>query len=177
MATLKRLVIISAICFWGSLSFAQTSAEQPRIRQALTLTIASAVAINTAQNFEVRSITASPEVLGVEGFNLVTFEITYTRSAGTGVQFYLESCNEGLAATNCTDAADWHRVQSISIAAGTGTLTDLLVTKVMGATAYYTYSIAINYRRFRIASMTATGAPNANDKATVKARLSANPAF
>jgi hypothetical protein len=84
----------------------------------------------------------------VEGFNVLTLEILYTRSAGTGWEFYLETCYEGHSSTQCTDAGDW-----------------------------ITYTIPINYKRIRLGGFVALGTPDANDKITVNARLGSMNAF
>lgn len=141
------------------------------------LTNCDAGAINSAINCEVRCTSSCPqgEVLGVFGYNLLTLEITYTRSAGTGYQFYLESCHEGYAATNCTDAADWSRVLGEVPSNGQLELKDGLVFRSSSATVYDAWSIGINYKRLRLRSITGRGSPDANDKITVRARLGVSP--
>ena len=135
------------------------------------------VAINAAINCEVRSTAVSPEVLSVEGYNAVTFEIWYDWVAGSGIQFNMQACNEGYGATSCTDATDWFTIQTLGIVVGTGTLTDLLIYKAAAADIRFTYSVGLNYKRFRLANILATGAPGATDKVTIKARLSVSPAL
>jgi len=137
----------------------------------------NAKAINAAVDCEVRQKTTSPYTLNVVGYNVLTLEIYYDWTAGTGIQFNIEACDEGDGDTDCTAATDWFLVQTGNIVAGTDTLSDLLVTKVCGADCYFTYSIGLNYRRLRIANVLATGVPGANDKVTIRARLGVSPAL
>lgn len=175
---MKTLALL-AVALTASQVFAQASGVQLPSRQTKTwtLTNCSAAAINSAVNCEVRDTTGTPEILGVEGYNLLTLEIFYDYSAGTGLTFKLQSCNEGLASSNCTDTTDWFDIQSVNINAGTATYTDMTVTKAASADEYFAISIGINYRRLRLNAITASGVPDASDKITVKARLASVPAM
>jgi len=136
------------------------------------LTNCSAASINTAV------VCGDTFGIKVEGYNAVTLEILYTRSAGTGYQFYLETCREGHATTDCTAAGDWHRVVSDRVVVGTGiTLSPDPFIRVVSVTDRLTYTIPINYRRIRLNGFVASGSPDANDKITVNARLGVMPAM
>jgi hypothetical protein len=114
----------------------------------------------------------------VEGYNVMTLEILYTRSAGTGWQFYLETCYEGHTTSDCTAAGDWHVVTSQRVVVGTGvTISPDPFIRVVSATDRVTYTIPINYRRVRLNGFVATGSPDANDKITVNARIGIMPAM
>lgn len=176
------IVAVVFVCLTdGQAAFAQAVEPASRQVDVGNLTNCTAAAINAAVNCEVRctsSTCPNGQVLGTLGFNLLTLEIAYTWSAGGGVQFYLQSCNEGMGPTACLDSTDWYDVQAIAVAAGTGTLTDFLVSKTgLAASKKYVYSIAVNYQRLRLYQVVATGAPDANDKVTIRARLSNSPAF
>jgi hypothetical protein len=114
----------------------------------------------------------------VEGYNVLTLEISYTLSAGTGWKYYLETCYEGHASTDCTDATDWHQVAITQATPGTGVqLTADPVTHTAVATDRIVYSFGINYRRIRLNGFIALGTPDANDKITVNGRAAWTSAF
>ena len=76
----------------------------------------------------------------VESYNLATFEIIYTLSAGTGWSFYLETCFEGHATPDCTAAGDWHQVVTQHVITGTGiVLSADPITHVAAATDRITW--------------------------------------
>jgi hypothetical protein len=111
----------------------------------------------------------------VEGYSTLTFEIAYTYSAGTGWEFYLETCYEGQATTDCTDAADWHRVAVQEPAPSQVELTPGRVFRSVAADDQLTWSINVNYKRVRLGAFVATGSPDAGDKITVNLRISGKP--
>ena len=131
------------------------------------LTNCSAAAINSA------IVCGDTRGVKVEGYNALTLEILYTLSAGTGYEFYLETCYEGHGAADCTDATDWYRVAGQKMDTSTGELTIVAgkVTHTAAATDRLTWTIGMNYRRVRLAAFVATGSPDANDKITVNARI------
>ncbi len=124
-----------------------------------------------------RATVGLDEITGVKGYNLLTLELLHTYAAGTGITFFLESCNEGLDDASCTDSTDWYRVQAISVSAGVGTLTDFQYSKTTGSTKRFAVSIGINYQRLRLAAITAGGSPTSSDKFSAYARLGVSPAF
>jgi len=134
------------------------------------LTNCSAAAINAAV------VCGDTRGVRVEGYNALTLEIKYTWAAGSGWEFYLESCNEGHAATDCTDATDWHRVATQGVTPGVITLTAGKVTHASGASDQIAWTVGINYRRVRLAAFVATGSPTSSDKITVNGRLGWLPA-
>lgn len=133
----------------------------------------SAVAIDAAVNCEVRA--PAKGVQNTRGFTSLTLEIFYDDNAGgasTGYTLFLESCNEGTGAADCTDSTDWHRVQALDIATtGVATMVDLQLLKASDADARSVVTIGINYLRTRVAGLVGSGSPGATDKATVAARL------
>ena len=162
-------------------------AQTPRTTYASvgTLTNCSAATLDDPINAcEVRNI--SRGIYGVEGYNLLTLEIKLDAdSAGggvsgiTGISFQLEACSEGLSGADCTDDADWALVQGESYSSGTLTLADGTMSKTVSAnTDFFAYwSVGINYRRVRVANITALTANAADDIVTVKAWLGVSPAF
>jgi hypothetical protein len=136
------------------------------------LTNCSAASINAAV------VCGATYGIKTEGYNVMTLEILYTRSAGTGWEFYLETCYEGHATTDCTAAGDWYRIASERVILGVGiTLSPDPITRTVSATDRITYTIPINYRRIRLNGMLALGSPDANDKITINARLGTMPAL
>ena len=77
------------------------------------------------------------------GFDQITIFVKYTRNAGTGVTFQIEASE----------------------------LSDSTFRKVSSSSVNYVVNLPVNYDQVRIASLVATGSPNANDKATVRVRL------
>jgi hypothetical protein len=111
----------------------------------------------------------------VEGYNTLVFEIYYDHSAGNGYEFYFETCYEGQATTDCTDAGDWFRVSTEHASPGLVQL-DQAKVFVGGATApvsadhRQTWSISGGYLRIRLNAMVATGSPTSSDKILVNLR-------
>ena len=113
-----------------------------------------------------------------EGYNAITFEIAYTQSAGSGWQFYLQSCYEGHTTTDCTDATDWHTVAIERVVGGTGvSFHRNLYFHDTTVSDQITWTIPINYKRLRLGSFVAKGSPGVGDEITVNARVSWLPAF
>lgn len=112
-----------------------------------------------------------------EGYNALTLEFYYDRGAGTGWTTYLEVCSEGQASTDCTDDADWAIYAVQDATAGVITLTPGLFTRLISADDNLAWSTTVNFKRFRLKGMVATGAPDANDKMRVRYRLNLLPAF
>ena len=106
----------------------------------------------------------------VEGYNTLVFEIFYDYAAGTGWEFYLETCYEGQATTDCTDDADWHVVAIEFPSGSTVQLTPGKVYRTVSADDYLTWSISGGYKRIRLRDMVATGSPTSSDKITVNLR-------
>jgi len=159
----------------ASLAHAQTDHKQGSWSDWIELgamTNCSVASINSAV------ICGSTRGIKVQGYNFLTLEILYTQSAGTGYSFYLETCYEGHASTDCTGATDWYRVVTESVVAGTGiSLTADPFIHLTAASDRITYTIPINYLRLRLNAMTASGSPDANDKITVSARLNWVPSL
>ena len=112
------------------------------------------VAINSSTNSN-RIVTS--------GFDQITIFVKYTRNAGTGVTFQIEASEDA--------GETFHKVQTTAIASGVVTLSDSTFTKVSSSSVNYVVNLPVNYDQVRIASLIATGSPNANDKATVRVRL------
>ena len=161
------LVVLLTGLLWASPVFAQDNdidnTTWPSGKE-MTLTNCSAAPINAAV------ICGGTRGMRVSGYNALTLEITYTQSAGTGYEFYLETCYEGQTTSDCTDAADWHRVATEWVAPGLVLLNAGKITHAAAASDQSTWTIGINYRRIRLAAFVATGAPDAGDKITVRAR-------
>ncbi len=136
-------------------------------------------AINTAINCEIAGTAldggAVANVQKTWGWSYLTLDMTYTRAAGDGFTFYFEVCNEnsGVFASDCTDAADWHRVSLDATSGSTTTLSNEgIASGTMAATGYRVWTVRLNYWRTRLAAITATGAPTASDKIKVTMTLS-----
>jgi len=114
------------------------------------------VAINSSTN---------SNQFATSGFDQLTIFVKYTRSAGTGVTFQIETTED--------NGSTWHKVQTTAIASGVVTLSDATYTKVSSSSTNYAVNIPINCEQVRISSLIATGTPTASDKATVRVRLGA----
>ena len=117
----------------------------------------------TATGFNATAINASVAAgttISCEGHNQISLFVTYTRNAGTGIQFNIETSNDG---------STFYKVQTSSISSGTITVTDALYTKVSSSTVSFVVNFETNATHFRLANVVATGSPNSNDKATVSA--------
>lgn len=148
-----------------NIAFAQQQHTWHDYQEIGLLDNCSAAAINSAV------ICGGTRGIDVQGYNSITFSFFYDYSAGTGWQFYLEQCYEGQAATDCTDATDWHRVGGQQVTTTKIGLLDIPYKREgLSADDYYTYTITINYKRIRLAGFQALGSPDANDKITVHAR-------
>jgi hypothetical protein len=111
------------------------------------------VAINTATD---------ATAFNCAGYNQLTIEVSYTQSAGTGIEFYLHT----------VDGSDTEfPLQSGSTSAGTETLTDRKITKAMASSDTFAYNRPINCTELMIANVLATGSPDANDKVTMRVIL------
>ena len=97
------------------------------------------------------------------GFDQLTIFVEYTQSAGTGVSFSLETSEDG--------GTTWHKIQVGKISSGTVTLFDATYTKALATSGNYVVNIPVNNQFVRLASLIATGTPDANDKATVRVRM------
>ncbi len=173
-----RLAMVAlCVCIWLMPYRAQTQDNDSdrqtwvRYQELGALTNCDNAAINVAVTC------GGTRGIRVQGYNALTLEIVYTRSAGTGWQFVLETCHEGQGTTNCTDAADWHQVATEVVGAGTVELDAGTIGHDTTVTDRLTWTIGINYRRVRLASFVARGTPDANDKATVNARIGFLPNF
>ena len=117
----------------------------------------------TATGFNLTAINSSVgagTTIACEGHNQVTLFVTYTRNAGTGIQFNIETSNDG---------STFYKMQAAALSSGTLTLSDVLYTKVSSSTVSFVINFEINATHFRLANVVATGSPNTNDKATVSA--------
>ena len=112
------------------------------------------VAINSSTN---------SNQFATSGFDQLTIFIKYTRSAGSGVSFTLETTED--------NGTTYHTIQVGKISSGTVTLFDATYTKSLAASGNYVVNLPINYEQVRIANLVATGSPDANDKATLRVRL------
>jgi len=121
---------------------------------AATATGFNATAINSA-------VTAGTSI-DCANHNQVTLYVTYTRNAGTGIQFNIEASDDG---------STFYTLQTSALSSGTLTLSDMLFKKVSSSTVSFVINFEVNAKNFRLANVVATGSPNANDKATVSAIL------
>lgn len=174
MKTLKFLIL-------AMLSLPALAGAQTRVTTVEVGTVCNAVTHATARNCEIRSV--SKGIYGVQGFNLLTLQIFQNAdgaaNSSTGYSFYLQACSEGLTENDCGDTTDWYTIQGESYASGTLTLADGLFSKTVTADtdSYAMYSVAINYVRLRLYSISALGASSASDTFTVKAWLANSGAF
>ena len=119
----------------------------------------------TATGFNATAINASVAAgtsIDCSALNQVSLYVTYTRAAGTGIQFNIEVSDDG---------STWYKVQTAMIAVGTMTYNDLLVSKVSSSTVNFVVNFETNAVNFRLANVVATGSPNSSDTATVSAIL------
>ncbi len=169
------IVGISAIIFYNNVSYARTGdninywaiwEEIGELDNCNDAAINSAVICGDTYGFR------------TEGLNVLTLEIKYTQDAGTGWEFYIESCNEGHGSTDCTNATDWHSVTVDNVVSSVGVgLTVDPIYHDTAASDQIVWSIPINYKRIRLNDFVARGSPTANDKITVYARLGWLPAM
>jgi hypothetical protein len=119
----------------------------------------------TATGFNVTAVNsavAAGTTVDCENLNQLTLFCTYTRSAGTGLQFNIELSDDGTT---------FYKMQTTSVAGGTVTGSDLLVLKTISSTASFTVNLSIQAKSVRLAAVVATGSPDANDKATISMML------
>ena len=121
---------------------------------AATATGFNATAINSA-------VTAGTSI-DCNNHNQISLYVTYTRNAGTGIQFNIEVSDDG---------STWYKLQASALSSGTLTMSDVLYKKVSSSTVSFVVNFETNAKNFRLANVVATGSPNANDKATVSAIL------
>lgn len=121
---------------------------------AATATGFNATAINSA--------VAAGTSIDCSNHNQVSLYVTYTRNAGTGIQFNIEASDDG---------STFYTLQTSALSSGTLTLSDMLFKKVSSSTVSFVINFEVNAKNFRLANVVATGSPNANDKATVSAIL------
>lgn len=138
-------------------------------------------AINVALNCEITNtgVTGAGgggDITTVWGWSKLTLRLKYTHGAGTGFTFHFEECteNSGVYANDCTDATDWSPV-SVEAVDGTGTTTlldETITSGTLGADKVRTWTVLLNYRRLRLASILALGTPSSSDKIGVTFTLS-----
>ena len=121
---------------------------------AATATGFNATAFNSA-------VTAGTSI-DCNNHNQISLYVTYTRNAGTGIQFNIEVSDDG---------STWYKLQASALSSGTLTMSDVLYKKVSSSTVSFVVNFETNAKNFRLANVVATGSPNANDKATVSAIL------
>lgn len=110
----------------------------------------------------VNSAVAAGTTVDCENHNQLTLFCTYTRNAGTGLQFNIELSDDG---------TNFYKMQTTSVAGGTVTGSDLLVLKTISSTASFTINLSIQAKSVRLANVVSTGSPDANDKATISMML------
>lgn len=112
----------------------------------------------------------------VDGFNWLTLDLDYTRSAGSGYEFFLETCREGYGVNDCTDATDWRIVASQAATVGTAVaISGDPIRRTVASSESLSWSIPMNYKKLRLGSFVSTGAPDAGDIITVTATLATLP--
>lgn len=107
----------------------------------------------------------------VTGFNVLTLDIKFVRTAATGsITFNLE-CSNDLGVT-------WYVKQASSVAStGADTITDLTPTRATAsASKNFEYTFGINANRCKVTNLIVAGSAGANDKATVYGTLAVTPA-
>lgn len=166
MWLINRIILVLSIFCAPHSAFSQMDSNWRDYAEWGALENCNAASINSAV------ICGGIRGIRVQGYNSITLSIAYTRSAGTGWEFYLEECLEGHASTHCTESTDWFRVavQNVTPTSGVG-LYAKPIFHVTSSTDRITYTITLNYRRIRLAGFVATGTPDANDKITVYARV------
>ena len=110
----------------------------------------------------VNSTVAAGTTVTCENLNQLTLFCTYTRSAGTGLQFNIELSDDG---------TNFYKMQTTSIAGGTVTASDLLALKTSSSTVSYVLNLSIQAKSVRLANVIATGSPDSSDTATVSMML------
>ena len=110
----------------------------------------------------VNSSVAAGTTVDCENLNQLTLFCTYTRNAGTGLQFNIELSDDG---------TNFYKMQTTSIAGGTVTASDLLALKTSSSTVSYVLNLSIQAKSLRLANVIATGSPNSSDTATVSMML------
>jgi hypothetical protein len=126
----------------------------------LTKTVAA-----TATGFNATAINASVAAgtsIDCANHNQVSLYVTYTRAAGTGIQFNIEVSDDG---------STWYKVQAAALSSGTLTMSDVLYSKVSSSTVNFVVNFETNAANFRLANVVATGSPTSSDTATVSAIL------
>ena len=126
----------------------------------LTKTVAA-----TATGFNATAINASVAAgtsIDCTAHNQVSLYVTYTRAAGTGIQFNIEISDDG---------STWYKVQAAALSSGTLTMSDVLYSKVSSSTVNFVVNFETNAANFRLANVVATGSPTSSDTATVSAIL------
>ena len=110
----------------------------------------------------VNSSVAAGTTVDCENLNQLTLFCTYTRNAGTGLQFNIELSDDG---------TNFYKMQTTSIAGGTVTASDLLALKTSSSTVSYVLNLSIQAKSVRLANVIATGSPDSSDTATVSMML------
>jgi len=131
----------------------------------------------TGCNGAVLNTTTTCGDLRITGYNALTLEIRYDRAAGSGYEFYLESCSEGYGASDCGDATDWHRVAIEHPSPAGVMLINEPFYRDISSDEQLVFTIGIHYPRIRLAGVAGKGSPTASDLLYVKARLSYLQAF
>ena len=119
----------------------------------------------TATGFNATAINASVAAgtsIDCTAHNQVSLYVTYTRAAGTGIQFNIEVSDDG---------STWYKVQAAALSSGTLTMSDVLYSKVSSSTVNFVVNFETNAANFRLANVVATGSPTSSDTATVSAIL------
>jgi hypothetical protein len=100
----------------------------------------------------------------ISGCREVAVYVNYTYAAGTAVTVELDMTPEEGSVSN------WYKQQSVSVAAGTGTLSSYVASKAAGAASqkFEIRFTELNGKQARI-RIVATGAPTASDTAIVTA--------
>lgn len=117
------------------------------------------------------------EGVGSRGYNFLTMTFYYVRGAGNGWTCKLETCEEGDAAgVDCQDATDWATMAVQQPSANTVRLTPATITRggasdPLSASDEISWSIGVNFNRFRLTGCQASGTPNASDTLKVRYRL------
>jgi hypothetical protein len=99
-----------------------------------------------------------------DGYNQITLEFVYVRSAGTDVQFYIK----------CLDKDDTEFYLMHPEDTGSGSISyykKLFTLEAAGASLNAQLNLPINCHKLRLEAVEATGSPDGNDKLTVVARL------
>jgi len=130
--------------------------------RGLKLTKPVAAAATGFNATAINSAVAAGTSIDCANHNQVSLYVTYTRNAGTGIQFNIEASDDG---------STFYTLQTSALSSGTLTMSDMLFKKVSSSTVSFVINFEVNAKNFRLANVVATGSPNANDKATVSAIL------